>query len=390
MRGCITKRDSGAYSLVVELGRNAEGKRRQKSKGGFRTRKEAQEALNAMLTELQTGTYIEPRKVLLADYLREWFETAAPNLAGKTAERYRIVLERHLIPELGGLRLAELRPLHIQKLYTAWLRPGPDGKPRWARATLRKHHFVLHRALRDAVRLQYIAVNPADAVEVPRFAGQKPAIRVLSEAQTADLLRRARGTRLHLPILLAVTSGLRRGELLAARWGDIDFETGVLRVEQALEETGEGLRFKTPKTAKGRRRLPLPGISVEALRRHKVEQDRQRLLLGAAYRAEADLVFAGPDGRPWFPSNFERTWRTFKSKLPAELQIRFHDLRHTHASQLLAQGVHAKIVSERLGHASIGITLDTYSHMLPGLQEEAVAVYDMGLRAAGVGVETVA
>lgn len=379
MRGCITKRESGSYSLVVELGRNAEGKRRQKSKGGYRTKKEAQEALNAVLTELQTGTYVQPRKVLLTDYLREWLEVAAPNLCGKTTERYRIAIELHLIPALGGIRLADLRPLHIQKLYSAWLKPGLDGKPRWARATLRKHHFVLHRALRDAVRLQYIAINPADAVDVPRFAGQAKAIRVLSEEQTADVLRRAHGTRLHLPILLAVTSGMRRGELLALRWNDIDFEAGALRVEQAVEETGQGLRFKTPKTANGRRRLPLPNITVEALRRHKVEQDRQRLLLGAAYRAEADLVFAGPDGRPWFPSNFERTWRAFKNKLPAELSVRYHDLRHTHASQLLAKGVHAKIVSERLGHASIGITLDTYSHLLPGLQEDAVRQLEASL-----------
>jgi integrase len=372
MRGCVSKRASGTYSIVVELGRNAEGKRRQKSRGGFRTKKEAQEALNALLAEVQGGTYVKPRDVRLADYLREWLEAAAPNLSGKTVERYRIAVERHLIPAFGQLMLPELRPVHIQRVYSGWMKPGPDGKPRWARATLRKHHFVLHRALRDAVRLQYIAVNPADGVEVPRINGLRTPIRVLTEEQTAQLLRRAQDTRLHLPILLAVTSGLRRGELLAVRWSDLDLEAGVLRVEQSVEETGEGLRFKPPKTAKGRRRLPLPALTVEALRRHRVAQDKQRLLIGAGYQAEPDLVFAGPDGRPWFPSNFERTWRAFKLKLPAELSVRFHDLRHTHASQLLAKGVHAKIVSERLGHASIGITLDTYSHMLPGLQEDAV------------------
>ena len=385
MRGCISKRKSGTYSIVVELGRNAEDKRRQQSKGGFRTKKEAQEALNLLLSELQGGTYVKPREVRLAEYLREWLEAAAPNLSGKTTERYRIAIERHLIPALGHLMLPELRPAHIQRVYAGWLKPGEDGQPRWARATLRKHHFVLHRAMRDAVRLQYIAVNPADGVEVPRIAGQSKPIQVLTEEQTAALLQRAQGTRLHLPILVAVTSGLRRGELLALRWADVDLEAGVLRVEQSIEETGQGLRFKPPKTAKGRRRLPLPGLTVEALRRHRVEQDKQRLLVGAAYQTEPDLVFAGPDGRPWFPSNFERTWRAFKTKLPTELAVRFHDLRHTHASQLLAQGVHAKIVSERLGHASIGITLDTYSHLLPGLQEEAVRQLDASLAVALAG-----
>ena len=386
MRGCISKRQSGTYSIVVELGRNAEGKRRQRSKGGYRTKKEAQEALNGLLGELQSGTYVRPRDVRLAEYLREWLEGAAPNLAGKTRDGYRWVIEGHLIPALGHVLLSELRPLQIQRVYAEWLTPGEDGRPRWARATLRKRHFVLHRALRDAVRLQYIAVNPADGVEVPRIAGLKKPIRVLTEEQTAALLRRAQGTRLHLPILVAVTSGLRRGELLALRWSDVDLEDGVLRVEQSIEETGQGLRFKPPKTAKGRRRLPLPALTVEALRRHRVAQDKQRLLLGGVYQTEPDLVFAGPDGRPWFPSNFERTWRTFKNKLPDELQIRFHDLRHTHASQLLAQGVHAKIVSERLGHASIGITLDTYSHLLPGLQEEAVKQLEASLAVAFAGV----
>ncbi len=386
MRGCVSKRNSGTYTIVIEIGRNAEGKRRQRSKGGFRTKREAQEALNALLAEMQAGTYVKPREVRLAEYLREWLEGAAPNLSGKTTERYRIALESHVIPALGHILLPELRPVHIQRVYAEWLKPGADGLPRWARATLRKHHFVLHRALRDAVRLQYIAVNPADGVEVPRIAGHKKLVRVLTEEQTAALLRRASDTRLHLPILVAVTSGLRRGELLALRWADVDLEGGLLRVEQSIEETGQGLRFKAPKTAKGRRRVPLPALTVEALRRHRVEQDKQRLLLGAAYQAEPDLVFAGSDGRPWFPSNFERTWRTFRDTLPEELRVRFHDLRHTHASQLLAKGVHAKIVSERLGHASIGITLDTYSHLLPGLQEEAVKQLEASLSVALAGI----
>jgi integrase len=204
------------------------------------------------------------------------------------------------------------------------------------------------------------------------------------------LLRRAAGARLHLPVLVAVTSGVRRGELLGLRWSDIDFESGALRVEQAIEETGAGVRFKTPKTAKSRRRVPLPSLTVEALCHHKIEQDKRRLLAGAAYHAELDLVFTGPDGGPWFPSNFERTWRTFRDKLPDELHVRFHDLRHSHASQLLSQGVHPKVVSERLGHASIGITLDTYSHILPGLQEQAVEAYDQALRASGVAGEPAA
>ena len=226
MRGCISLRTSGTYSVVVEIGRNAQGKRRQISRGGFRTKKEAEVALAELLHEIQGGGYTKPREVRLGEYLTEWLESVRPNLSGRSYERYRVIVEQHLIPAIGQVKLAELRPPHIQKLYSRWQKPGPDGAPRWSRATLRKHHNVLHHALRDAVRLQFIAVNPADGVEPPHVSGEKKAIQVLSEAQTAELLRRAQGTRLHLPILLAVTSGLRRGELLALRWSDIDFTAG--------------------------------------------------------------------------------------------------------------------------------------------------------------------
>ena len=386
MRGCISRRSSGTYSWVVETGRNADGRRRQKSKGGYRSKKEAQEALNAILAELQAGRYVEPREVLVGDYLREWNAAMRPNVGGRTHERNTGIIEQHLIPALGPLKLAELRPLHIQKLLTAWQQPGPDGRPRWSQATLRKHYHTLHRALRDAVRLQFIAINPADSVEVPRISGQTRKIKVLSEAQTAELLRRAAGNRLQLPMLVAVSSGLRRGELLALRWSDVDFEAGALRVEQAVEETGAGLRLKSPKTARSRRRVPLPTQTMAALKRHKAAQDALRLQVGPAYHADLDLVLATPDGSPWFPSNLDRAWRNFRRGLPDDLQIRWHDLRHSHASQLLAHGVHAKIVSERLGHASIGITLDTYSHLLPGLQEEAVAKLEESLGAALAGI----
>ncbi len=178
----------------------------------------------------------------------------------------------------------------------------------------------------------------------------------------------------------AVSSGLRRGELLGLPWRDLDLEAGTLTVRQSLEETGAGCTLKQPKTARSRRSLPLGETTVAALKRHRVAQDGQRLALGPLYQ-DHGLVFASPEGSPWSPAAFSLAFMRLVRRIGLG-GTRLHDLRHTHASLLLAQGGHPKIVSERLGHASVAITLDTYSHVLPGLQEAAVAQFDAGLATA--------
>jgi integrase len=205
-------------------------------------------------------------------------------------------------------------------------------------------------------------------------------MQVLSETQIARMLALASGTDLYVPILLAVTTGMRRGEILALTWQDFDPKSGHLTVTKSLEQTKEGLTVKAPKTAKGRRTIPLPAITVQALKRHKAEQGRRRLRLGALYQ-ELGLICAGPDGSHQEPDSFSQRFQIFlkKTDLP---HIRLHDLRHTHATQLLKQGVHPKVVAERLGHSSIAITLDTYSHVVPGLQEEAARQLDRVLKKA--------
>jgi integrase len=205
-------------------------------------------------------------------------------------------------------------------------------------------------------------------------------MKALDETQTARLLSAARGTRLYVPIVLAIGTGMRRGEILAVRWRDADLVKGTLSVTQSLEQTAGNLRFKAPKTAKGRRVIALPSLVVDELVRHKGEQAQQRLLLGPGYQ-DCGLVVARADGSPVKPDRFTQEFLDLirNHNLP---RVRFHDLRHSHASQLFKQGVHPKIVSERLGHSTIGITLDTYSHLLPGMQEEAAERFDVALRAA--------
>ena len=181
-----------------------------------------------------------------------------------------------------------------------------------------------------------------------------------------------------MPILLAVTTGMRRGEILALRWKDVDLDAGTLAVQQTLEQTRKGLSFKAPKTARSRRTISLPSLTVEALRRHKVHQAEDRLSSPGIGRAEIDLVSSLRDGSPSSPRALTQEFKRLAKKLG--FAVRFHDLRHTHISHLLAEGVHPKVASERAGHASVAITLDTYSHVLPGLQEDAAARIDAALR----------
>ena len=284
------------------------------------------------------------------------------------------LLEAHIIPALGGLNLAKLRAAHLQSYYAAQL-----DLPR-APSSVRKDHNYLHSALKQAVRLQILATNPADFVVPPRVT--RTEMKVLDEAQATDMLRAAKGTSLYMPLLLALGPGMRRGEQLGLRWSDVDLEAGTATVNQGLQEAGGQLIVTAPKTVKSRRAVTLPGLVVDALRVHRAEQARKTLAREPNW-TDSEYVLAAPHGGPWWPSNFDRVWRRFKTK--QRLEIRFHDVRHSHASALLKAGVHPKVVSERLGHASIGITLDTYSHVMPGMQEEAAEKIDAGLRAALAG-----
>ncbi len=280
---------------------------------------------------------------------------------------------------MGGYELSKLRPLHIQGFYTSAVTSGrKDGKGGLSAQTVLHFHRLIHRALGQAVRWQLLARNPAEAVEPPR--PQRTEMRALEDAQIALLLKSLEGSRLHAPVLLAVSTGLRRGELLGLRWSDVDLERGCLTVNRSVEQTKQSLRFKIPKTERSRRMVALPSFTVDMLRAHKREQTEARLKLGPAYQND-DLILPREDGSLWPPDSFSTAFAAFvrRSKLP---HVRFHDLRHSHATQLLKQGVHPKIVSERLGHSKVGITLDTYSHVLPSMQEDAARKIDAALRDA--------
>lgn len=351
------------------------GKRLWKYESVHGTKGHAKQVLRQRLNELEAGTFVEPSDLTFGEYMRSHHaEHARHHTAARVHESCGYLLEAHIMPALGAIKLSKLRPADLQRYYAAQLDSG------LAPSSVRKDHNAIHNALKHAVMMRLLAMNPADFVTPPRVT--RTEMKFLDEKESAAMLRAAGGTSLHMALLLALGTGMRRGEMLGTRWSDVDLDGATLTVAQTLQEAGGELHVKAPKTTKSRRRITLPEIVVEALRAHRAEQARKTLAQKPGW-TDSEYVLAAPHGGPWRPSNFDRMWRKFKTK--QSLEVRFHDLRHTHATQLLRAGVHPKVVSERLGHASIGITLDTYSHVLPGMQEEAAEKIDAGPRAALAG-----
>ena len=288
------------------------------------------------------------------------------------------IVHLHLNPALGHHRLSQVQPLHIQTYYLDAQRTGRrDGKGGLSAQTVLHHHRVLHKALRHAVQLFLLARNPSDPVEPPRPS--KRQVRTLDEEHAVKMLAALRGSRLHAVTLLALTTGMRRGELLALTWANVDLGSAVMTVCQSLQQTNAGVSVKAPKSGHGRQ-IALPSLAVEALRAHKAMQAEERLLLGPSYKNN-DLVFPRYDGEFWPPDSFTSSFAAAMRKHDMR-QLNFHALRHSHATILLKHGVNPKVVSERLGHAKVGTTLDIYSHVLPSMQEEAAQRLDKAFRAA--------
>jgi len=367
-RGSITQRSPGSWSIWIDSGRDAEGKRSRKMITFRSTKVAAERELTRLLRELDTGAFVDPSKLTVGEYLEKWLAQVKPGVGGKTWERYGEIVRLHLIPALGRIPLPKLTPTHIQDAHARALESGrKDGKGGLSAQTVLHHHRALKEALGNAVRLQLLARNPAEAVDPPR--PRREEMQALDGAAAARLLAAVRDTSMNVPVVLALATGMRRGEILGLKWEDVDLDRGTLTVNRSLETTRGTLTFKGPKTQKGRRRITLPPFAVQALIVHRARQAEVRLLLGPAY-VDQGLVLAGAEGGPMHPDSLTTGFRRLAKKAGVA-GLRFHDLRHSHASQLLEQGIPLKVVSERLRHASVAITGDTYAHILPGMQEEA-------------------
>jgi len=382
MAGSIRRQSKGTWELTIDLGRDpTTGRRRRRYLTVRGTKREAERALAEALHQRDTGTDLTPARLTIADYLRRWLrDCAAQRVAPSTFARYQGIAEQHLIPALGSLRLRDLRPAHIQAAYGAFSRRDGRGQELSAK-TIFEHHAVLREALNWAVRWQLLARNPADAASPPR--PQRREMRVLSPEETQAFLRATRASRLHPLMYLAVATGARLGELLALRWQDVDLERGTIEIARTARFfSGRGVVFGQPKTHRSRRPVALSPQTVRVLREHRRQQLTERLRAGPAYR-DGDLVFADAQGHPFYDSTVRRAFYGIVRDAGLE-HLRIHDLRHTAATLMLRAGVNPKVVSERLGHAKVSITLDTYSHVLPDLQREAAAAMD-ALLAVGEG-----
>ena len=376
MRGHIVKRYKNSYTIVLSLGVDpATGKKKQQWVSVKGTKKEAEKRLAELLHQLDNGTFMKPSKTTLGEYLERWLKDYAwPNLAPRTAEGYEDIIRRHLIPSLGNIALTQLKPEHLQHYYSQKLSGGRcDGKGGLSPRTVRHHHVNLHTALESAVKWGLLSRNPADAVSPPR--SQRPEWHILSEDDIHTFLKAAKATPYYALFYLAIYTGMRRSELLALRWCNIDLLLCQIYVTRTLHQLRDGsIIYRAPKTVKGRRMIALSPSAAFALREHKEKQELECAMLGTSLKDD-DLVFSQVDGKPLLPNTVTHAWIKIVRRTGLE-GVRLHDARHSHASLMLKQGTHPKIVSERLGHANIGITLDTYSHILPGLQEAAADRFD--------------
>lgn len=350
------------------------------------TRDAAQARLVEALHEKGQGTLPEARaKLTLGTWLRDWLDGARPGLAARTAHRYAGLVD-DLVGALGDRSLVRLSPADIRRAY-ARLRRGDrpwrakvtdetgeapaSAKRPLSETTLRQVHAVLHKALAVAVKDRLLGRNPADDVEPPK--PRKHEIQPPDEAATRALLDAIQGTRWGLPTLMAATTGLRRGEILGLQWTDFDLQAGTLAIRRSLEETPAGVAYRPTKTERPRV-VSLPAMTVAALKAHRAEA---KLRAGQAWRASAP-IFPGPDGGPWSPESFTSGWRAW-GRAHGFTGLRFHDLRHAHATHLLRAGIPLKVVSARLGHSNIAITGDLYQHVLSGMDEAAAAAVDHAL-----------
>jgi integrase len=360
---CSGRSCSHPYAYWLDLPRAEDGKRQQVTKSGFSTKKEASAALAKALAAVEDRTFTAPDTITVGTYLAAWLDGLDRKPA--TLEAYRRVVERHLTPALGRGRLQMLTAVQIKAGYRTLLDKGLSP------TTVQLVHQVLSKALSDAVHDGLLPSSPAAKVKAPARA--RPEMQTWTREQVVAFLAHVAGERLAAMWRLFLTTGMRRGEVAALRWQDVDLDRAALSVRQTGNIIGGVWTVGTPKgrgdaTAKSRR-LALDAGTVTALRAHRARQLQERMAWGGDWQ-DLGLVFVREDGSPLNPSTIGQglTRRTKQAKLP---HVRVHDLRHTYATLALEAGVHPKVVSERLGHANIGITLDLYSHVSEGMDRGA-------------------
>jgi integrase len=366
MAGQLIKRGENKWLVKLFMGRDPQtGKKRFHTKMVHGPKKDAQKYLTALAREKYLGTLVEPVKLTFGEFLSRWVEAAArPRLRERTLDDYQYKIDLYILPSLGGVKLSELSPLHIQLLYSKMQERGLRA---WS---VRYVHLIISSSLKYAVRQRMLPNNPAALVELPRR--ERKEMRAFSREDAARFLKAAAEDRHETLFALALTTGMRPEEYLGLQWKDVDLVKGTVTVQRTLvQRMGGGWYFGEPKTARSRRTIPLPSSVLKSLAEHRRRQLEARMSAGESYHNH-DLVFATADGGPLHIRNLtNRHFKPILERAKLAKTFRLYDLRHSCATLLLLANEHPKVVSERLGHASINLTLDTYSHVLPSMQQAA-------------------
>lgn len=388
MRGIVVKKGKGWY-VVLEMktedgGRDRKWRSPRKELGLKKpaTKKQAEELLIKLSHDLQQGTYIAPNDMTFGELLDRWLDIhGKQNLAKTTYAIYASHIRKHIKPELGAIQVTKLKAFHLQQFYSKKLEGGRADKKDGGLSpkSVVGIHKVISSALKVAVTWELVAKNVAETISPPRVP-ETP-----QETWTADhaqaFLRAIDGHRLRPLYVLAIATGMRRGEILGLRWQDIDWNKGTIQIVQSMVATPDGQIITDTKTSSGRRSVVISGGLLALLKEHQEKCREEAAVLGTTKGHAPNgnqLVFTSERGTPLNPRNLLRHFYSACERAGVP-KIPFHALRHTHATIMLKQGVHPKIVSERLGHSRVGVTLDIYSHVLPGMQAEAADLVEQAV-----------
>jgi integrase len=365
MAGQIIKRGENVWLVRIFMGRDDRGKRRYFNKTIRGTKKEAQSYLTAALREKDLGVFVEPANMSVNEYLDKWLQSAAkPRVSEATYTFYERLVKRYIRPAFGLRKLSEVQPLDIQALYQRLLEKGLSA------TTVRHVHAVLTSAFKQALKWRLLVFNPTASVELPRQVRKE--MKSFSPEEAGRFLKAAAEDKWGIVFAFALATGMRPEEYLALQWKDVDFGRGIVTVQRTLiRRAGGGWYFGEPKTPRSRRPIPLPASLLKSLAEHRRRQSEHRLKLGPEYN-NLDFVFAERRGGPLDGQNLlRRHFRPILRRAGLSEAYRLYDLRHSCATLLLSANEHPKVVSERLGHANISLTLDVYSHVLPSMQQAA-------------------
>ncbi|MEC1725835.1 tyrosine-type recombinase/integrase [Schinkia azotoformans] len=372
MKGSINKnKKTGKWDFIVDIGKDPfTGKRKQKRKRGYDSKEEAEKALTKLLNELNEGRVIEVTNMYFDEFFDIWLEERILAVEKSTYNNNITFYNLYIKPKIGGLRLKNISPLILQRFVNELVL-----SKKLSSGTIHKIFDILKVIFKKAIKLKLLSENPAQQVELPKI--RKNEINVWDIEEVNTFLQKCknvkRPSKYYTAYLIAILTGMRQGEILGLRWKDIEFDKGLIYIRQVLSHDAKEMKIGA-KTVAGVRTIHISEMLTDQLKEEKLRIEKQKLKLGQSYE-DNDLVICTREGKPIIPTNLVKAFKKDVKKVGLPI-IRWHDLRHTHATMLIERNVNPKIIQERLGHSRIGVTLDIYSHVLPSMQREAVAQLD--------------